>query len=329
MLQGPPNPAASASVVNSQDAQGLISRAVDRVASVLWGNGDAVETVLCAVLANGHVLLEDIPGGGKTTLARAVAKVLSSSFARIQFTSDMLPSDVVGVQVLDSERGNFRFRPGPIMHELVLADEINRASPKTQSAMLEAMGEGAITIDDQTYALPKPFIVIATENPYEHHGAYPLPESQLDRFMCSLAIGYPPADAEKHLLKEPHKPQEVLAQLEAVMTTEELLGLQHLATEVELADVVAEYILTLIQATREHADVSLGCSPRGGAALASMVRARALMQGRNFVIPDDVQDVAPYVLAHRLVLRGANTGAAAHAAASIIREIIEQTPVPR
>jgi MoxR-like ATPase len=317
-----------APALSQADARRLVVRATEAISSVLRGHGDAVRLVLAAILARGHVLLEDVPGVGKTTLARTVAKVLGGSFARIQFTADMLPADVLGVQVLDPRVGTFSFRRGPIFAEVVLADEINRASPKTQSAMLEAMGEGRVTIDDASYKLPDLFSVLATQNPVEHHGAYPLPESQLDRFMIRVSLGYPPADDERALVLNPDQPGQRLADLGEVLAPSQVTAVQALVRTVKMSDPVADYLLALVNATRRHGDILLGCSPRGSVALAAMARAWAFVGGRDHVLPDDIKDLVVPVLAHRLMLAGPSSSGRQQAHA-LLAEITQQVAVPR
>lgn len=314
--------------MSAPEARRLIQEAEGAISSVLRGHADVVRLVLAAVLARGHVLLEDVPGVGKTTLARVVAKVLGGAFSRIQFTADMLPADVLGVQVLDPRVGSLQFKRGPIFAEVVLADEINRASPKTQSAMLEAMGEGSITVDDAVYHLPELFCVLATQNPVEHHGAYPLPESQLDRFTIRVSLGYPPAADERALVLAPEVPTTLLSNLRDVLRPGQVTTLQALVREVKLSEPVADYLLALVNATRRHSDVLLGCSPRGSVALASMARAWAFVAGRDFVLPDDIKELAPPVLAHRLVLAtpGTQQRQQAHA---LLADIVREVPVPR
>ena len=294
--------------------------------AAIRGKPEVVRLSLVCLLARGHLLIEDVPGVGKTTLARAVARALGDSFSRIQFTADMLPSDVLGVQVLDSARGTFDFKPGPLFAQVVLADEINRASPKTQSATLEAMGEGAVTVDDQTYRLPQPFVVIATQNPVEHHGAYPLPESQLDRFAVSLSLGYPDAEHELALLDRPGAPERRLQEIRPSLPPAVITALQQACDDVRLARPVATYLLAIVSATREHPDVLLGCSPRGSLQLAAVARAWAFMEGRDYVLPDDVKSLAAPVLAHRIVAGG---GAGRAAARQGLDGIGARPPGPR
>jgi MoxR-like ATPase len=307
-----------------------LKNAIDSACAVLRGNRQAVEMVMAAVLAKGHVLLEDVPGVGKTMLARAMARVLDCSFSRIQFTADMLPSDVIGVQVLDAHEGTFRFKKGPLFAQIVLADEINRASPKTQSAMLEAMSDQQVTVDDETFHLGDPFVVLATQNPLEHHGAYPLPENQLDRFMVRLSLGYPPRPDELELIAAPFEPERVLSILKPQIDAAELRMAQKEVESVHLSDAVADYLLLLVEMTRRHAEILLGCSPRGAIVLALMARAWAYVRGRDFVLPDDIKLLAPPVVAHRLMLAGAGpAGGARHDAEALVRELLTQVPAPR
>ncbi len=311
-------------------AKSRVSAAIDAVSTVLKGNRPAIELTMAALLARGHILLEDVPGVGKTTLARAIARVLGSSFSRIQFTSDLLPSDVLGVQVLDQGRGTFDFRRGPVFAHVVLADEINRASPKTQSAMLEAMADRQVTVDDQSYPLEAPFIVLATQNPTEHHGAYPLPESQLDRFLVCTGLGYPPAADERALLLAPRAPETAMQTLQPLFDPARVVQAQECVDAVVLAPAIADYILALVQTTRVHPDIVLGCSPRGALAFAAAARAWAFVQGRDHVLPDDVKALAPAVLAHRIMLSGARGASRTrHQALTVIDEMVSQVPVPR
>ena len=306
-----------------------LQSAFSRIATVVRGQATAIELVGAAILARGHVLLEDVPGVGKTTLARAVAQAFGCRFSRVQFTADLLPSDVIGMQVLDTAAGKLHFRKGPIFAHLVLADEINRASPKTQSALLEAMADRQVSVDDTTYALETPFSVLATQNPIEHHGAYPLPESQLDRFMVRLRLGYPPQAEERALIASAQGEGARVESIAPALSPEQVQALQAQVEKVRIDDAVAGYLLALVEGTRAHPEVELGCSPRGSLAWAQLVRALAFLQGRDFVLPDDIKKVAPAVLVHRLQIRGASETGARHQAESIVEEILASTPAPR
>jgi MoxR-like ATPase len=316
--------------LTAEQARHSLERSVAALSAVLRGNDEAVRLVLAAVMARGHVLIEDVPGVGKTTLARAVARVLGCSFSRMQFTADMLPADVLGVHVLDPREGRFEFKRGPIFAHVVLADEINRASPKTQSAMLEAMSDRHVTVDEATFPLPDVFTVLATQNPVEHHGAYPLPESQLDRFMVRLAIGYPPRDEERKLILSPGEPEENLGNIGHLLSPPEVRAIQGLIDQVTLAEPVVNYLLALVAATRGHPDVVLGCSPRGSIVFAAMARAWAFLNGRNFVLPDDVQRLARPTLSHRVIVAGGPTaGGVRQEAQLVVDDIVAKVPVPR
>ncbi len=276
-----------------------------------------------ALLARGHLLIEDVPGVGKTTLAQTLAAALGLSFQRIQFTSDLLPSDIIGVSVFKRHESEFEFQPGPLFAHIVLADEINRATPKTQSALLEAMSEGTVSVDRQRYLLPRPFLVLATQNPLEHQGTFPLPESQLDRFAMSLQIGYPSREHERELLLSGGV-EEVMRQLEPLLDRETLEGLQGLAAGVHVEAKVADYMIDIAQATRRGAEFTLGVSTRGVQALYRAAQAYALVDGRRFVTPDDVQLVVPHVLGHRILMRD-DSGATARRR---LAELLETIPVP-
>lgn len=268
---------------------------------VIQGKPEAIDLLLVAVLAGGHVLVEDVPGVGKTTLAKALAQLFQVSFSRVQFTPDLLPADILGSLVLDPREGSFSFHRGPIFTNVLLADEINRASPRTQSALLEAMSEAQVTIDGATYPLAAPFFVFATQNPHEFAGTYPLPEAQLDRFLVRIGIGYPSADAEFAMLYARQR-EDPLDSLSAVASGEDLSSMQAAVRNVEVKPAVARYLLSVIQATREHQDVVLGASPRGALALFRAAQARAYLSGRAYVSPDDVQALIVPALGHRIAL---------------------------
>jgi MoxR-like ATPase len=294
--------------------------------SVIHGKSEVIELLLVAVLGGGHVLVEDVPGVGKTTLAKALARVFHATFTRVQFTPDLLPSDILGSQVLDPKEGRFSFHRGPVFTHVLLADEINRASPRTQSALLEAMSEAQATVDGTTHPLPSPFFVIATQNPVDYQGTYPLPEAQLDRFLLRIGVGYPqPADELRMLFSRQR--ENPLDHVEAVAGVEELLAIQAAVRDVEVKESVAKYLLAIVAATRDHREIELGASPRGALALFRASQARALLDGRAFVSPDDVQSLAAPVLAHRLMLTtqaryGGTTGA------SVVRGIVAAVRVP-
>jgi MoxR-like ATPase len=279
----------------------LIERIGRAVSQVIVGKAEAVELLITAVLAGGHVLVEDVPGVGKTTLAKAIARVFRVDFSRVQFTPDLLPADIIGSPVLDPRSGSFSFHKGPIFTHVLLADEINRASPRTQSALLEAMSEAQVTVDGTTYRLEPPFFVFATQNPHEFSGTYPLPEAQLDRFLVRVVLGYPSETAELDMLYA-RRTEDPLDRLESIATRDELLGMQAAVREVELTPAVGRYLLSLVSATRGHADVVLGASPRATLALFRAAQARAYAQGRTYVTPDDVQALATPVLGHRIAL---------------------------
>jgi MoxR-like ATPase len=275
-------------------------RVVDNIERVIQGKRDVIELVLLCLISEGHLLLEDVPGVGKTSLAKSLATSLDASFGRVQFTPDLLPSDVVGLTVWNRSDGTFTFRPGPIFNNIVLADEINRASPKTQAALLEAMAENQVTVDGATYPMARPFMVIATQNPIEHEGTYPLPESQLDRFLMRVSVGYPSPDAELEIL-DTHGDHDPYGDIGPVLSAEHIAGLVHAARGVHMAPGVKAYLVDLANATRRSPHLALGMSPRATLALGRVARARAAAEGRTYVIPDDVKALADPVLAHRLV----------------------------
>lgn len=309
------------------EATERIGRLEANVGRALVGKPEVVRLAVIGLLARGHLLIEDVPGVGKTTLAAALARSIGGGFQRIQFTSDMLPSDVLGVSVYQPERGEFVFRPGPIFAHIVLADEINRTTPKTQSSLLEAMNEAQVSLDHSTYPLPRPFMVLATQNPRDYEGTYPLPESQLDRFLLRIRIGYPDAPDEKRILREGNGPG---AQgLAPVLSIEEVLALQDTADRVHVDEAVLDYLLALVAATRSSPLLALGVSPRGSLALLRAARARALCEGRDYVLPDDVKALAVPALAHRVQLRGRTADHAGAGADGVIRAILQDVPVPR
>lgn len=289
----------------------------------LKGRPRAVEQATVCMLAGGHLLLEDVPGVGKTTLARAMAGAFELAFRRVQFTSDLLPADIVGVAIFDPPSGRFQFKPGPVFTNVLLADELNRATPRTQSALLEAMSEGQVSGEDATYKLPEPFLVVATQNPIEHHGTFPLPESQLDRFLMRIEIGYPDVEDEKRILVDDRRGGGAKP---AVMPPDALVALQKAAAGVRLEDSMADYLLALVRETREAAEIELGVSTRGALALKRAAQAYALLRGRDFVVPDDVQAAAEPVLAHRLVLKRTEGGT--REKMMYVKKLLERVDVP-
>lgn len=301
-------------------------RIVDHVETVFHGKRDLVELTLAALLANGHVLLEDVPGVGKTTLALALSRALGVEFRRVQFTSDLLPSDILGVSVLVPGSADFTFKPGPIFSNIVLADEINRTTPRTQSALLEAMSERRVSVEDVTHILPNPFLVIATQNPLEHHGTYPLPESQLDRFLMRLSVGYPVRDVELNLLTH-RKADAPVDRLGAITSPEAFLKLQNDVGKVHLGEDVGAYLMNVVEATRRDARIRMGVSTRGVLAVGQACRAWAFLQGRDFVIPDDARRLIVPCLSHRLSLAGTLAGDRETAEATM-EELASKIPVP-
>ncbi len=299
------------------------------IAVAIKGKEETIDLAIVALIAEGHLLIEDVPGVGKTTLGHALARSITCDFHRIQFTSDLLPSDVLGVSVYSPKLNEFEFKPGPIFANIVLADEINRTTPKTQSALLEAMNESQVTIENFTYPLPRPFMVLATQNPIEHHGTYPLPESQLDRFLMRIEVGYPDAAAEKEILKRFSNGNHQRA-TEAILTPSEVLALQVESRKIHIDEPIVDYMIQLVNRTRQHQEIELGISPRGTAALFRATQARAMVDGRGFVIPDDVKKLVHSVFEHRLVM-GRSSRTRTHATAqakTVLAEIIAQTPIP-
>lgn len=301
----------------------------ENISRVIKGKPQVIELTVVALLARGHLLLEDVPGVGKTTLAHSLARSLDCSFKRIQFTSDLLPSDIVGVSIFNRQKQAFEFMPGPIFANIVLADEINRTTPKTQSSLLEAMSEAQISVDNQTYPLSQPFMVIATQNPAEYHGTFPLPESQLDRFLMRLSIGYPSPDEEKKVLDRPQSlhPAE---NLQPVVTAQDVLDLQAQVDKVFMDESLTEYLLSIVQATRQSDLLSLGVSTRGALALNRAVKALALVRGRNYCLPDDIKELAPTVLSHRIMMARTQglRQRSFEQAERIIQDLVESVPVP-
>ena len=312
-----------------EDDRPRLARLRDQVQGVFRGKAEAVDLALTALLAAGHVLLEDVPGVGKTTLARTLAGSLGVTFKRIQFTSDLLPADIVGVNVFDLERRVFEFQPGPIFAHVVLADEINRTTPRTQSALLEAMNEGQVTVDNETRRLERPFFVMATQNPKEFAGTYPLPESQMDRFLLRISIGYPAPDTEADIIRR-YGHKDAAADVRPVLTRDEVLAMQHRVAGVRVSDDVMDYLMAIVQGTRENGAFDLGASTRGAIGLFRAVQARAYLLGRTFVVPDDVKFLASPALAHRVQPRGHREGSssARTEASALIADLLDATPVP-
>ncbi len=308
-------------------AMRLLAKLENNVASVFLGKPETIRLAVVALLAEGHLLIEDVPGIGKTLLAKALARSLGCTFHRIQFTPDLLPSDLLGTSVFHQGTGAFVFQPGPLFAQVVLADEINRATPRTQSALLEAMSDHQVSMDGQTRGLGPPFFVLATQNPYEFEGTYPLPESQLDRFLMRLRIGYPEREAEKRILTG-HRGGEPVEHLQAVLSAEEVVSLQRQVRQVRVEETLADYLLDLIAATRYHPDIHLGGSTRAALALYRAAQALALIEGRDYVVPDDIKRLTKAVLAHRILLRTPRQDRSGNAAEDTVKDILAQTSIP-
>lgn len=308
------------------EVQALADRVIANIENVIIGKKATIDLAVVGLLCQGHLLIEDVPGVGKTMLARSLARSLGCSFSRIQFTPDMLPSDVTGVSIFNQVSREFEFRPGPVMAQVVLADEINRATPKTQAALLEAMEERQITVDGVTRALPHPFLVFATQNPIEYEGTFPLPEAQVDRFMLRLKLGYPDAVDEIDML-ERQQFKHPLSELEQVVSVEELTDAQEAVKSIYVSPALKRYIVDIVRQTREHAEVYLGASPRGSLALIRTAQAKAAINGRSYVLPDDIKALVIPTLAHRVIL-GPGARLRDLDAAQIVEEILQGTPVP-
>ena len=299
---------------------------LDNVEQVIVGKRKAIELAVIALICKGHLLIEDAPGVGKTMLARSLAKSLDCTFKRIQFTPDMLPSDITGVSVYNQKTGDFEFRPGPVMAQIVLADEINRATPKVQSALLECMEESQITVDGITHKMPTPFHVLATQNPIEYEGTFPLPETQLDRFILRISLGYPSASDEITII-EKQQYSHPIEHLKQVATSDDIETLQNAVKDIYVDDLIKQYITSLVEATRNHPSIYLGASPRGSLALFRTTQAYALMRGRDYVLPDDIKTLATSVLAHRLIIR-LTGGSQDRSGQAVVGELLGTVPVP-
>ena len=309
-----------------QDLATAVQRVVANVERVIVGKADPVAFSLIAVICRGHILIEDVPGVGKTVLTKAIARSIGCTFKRIQFTPDLLPSDVSGVSIYNQKTGNYEFRPGPVMAQIVLADEINRATPKTQSALLEAMEEAQVTVDGISHRLPEPFMVMATQNPIEYEGTFPLPEAQLDRFMMNISLGYP-KPADEITILDSHQHHHPLEDLAQIMTADELVHIQQQIRAIHVDPSIREYIVAISNATRTHQNIYLGVSPRGSLALFRAAQALAAMRGRGYVIPDDIKLLAKPTLAHRIIVTPA-ARVRAITSTNLLDEILQSIPVP-
>ena len=311
---------------NLDRATEMAQRIADNVKRVIVGKDGAVELGVIALICRGHALIEDVPGVGKTMLARSIARSTGCAFKRIQFTPDLLPSDVTGVSIFNQKTAEFEFREGPIISQIVLADEINRATPKTQSALLEAMEERQVTVEGITHQVPRPFMVMATENPIEYEGTFPLPEAQLDRFLLMITLGYPTAEQEMTIV-ENQRLDHPIESLQGVTTADEIIELQEAAKEIYVDDLIKQYAVAITRATRDHPDISLGCSPRGSLALFRGGQAMALIRGRDFVLPDDLQELAIPMISHRIIVSAAARMRGLQGR-DVISSLLDQIPVP-
>jgi len=320
---------APAGLVSAEELSRSLHQLEQTLRGVIRGNGEPVHLALVALLSRGHLLIEDVPGVGKTTLAHALARSLDCRFHRVQFTSDLLPSDVIGISVYNQHRETFEFKPGPVFANILLADEINRTTPKTQSALLEAMNERQVTVDNSTHRLPEPFMVIATQNPVEHHGTYPLPESQLDRFVMRIRMGYPGWEGEREILRASGN-WDGVESLQPVASAQDIHQWQEAVAQVRVDDSLVNYMLGFVAKTREHESIALGVSPRGSQALYRAAQALAFLEGRSYCIPDDFKRLAVAVFAHRIVVssRYASTLKRSEQAEAIVQQIVEGTEVP-
>jgi len=317
----------AAAAIQRDEGWQLLQRLRENVEQVFYGKQEAVDLMIIALLGRGHVLIEDVPGVGKTVLARAMAKSLNCSFNRIQLTPDLLPADILGVSVYDDASGRFEFKQGPIFANIVLADEINRTTPRTQSALLEAMNESQVSVDGRPIPLQEPFMVIATQNPFEFEGTYFLPENQLDRFMLRIRIGYPGRQHEKQIvLRQPDRGP--LDRLEPVLDAQQVIQMQQHATAVRVSDLLLNYVLDLVEATRSHPHLAVGVSPRGTLSLIRATQAAALLDGRDYVVPDDIKRLAVAVWSHRVVTKSYLREGQVSSGEQIIKEVLSSVPVP-
>jgi len=314
-------------MLSVEQLHALVGQLEANMGRVVLGKADVVRWCLVALLSGEHVLLEDVPGVGKTLVAKALARSVAGDFCRLQFTPDLLPSDILGSSVFDTKQSKFIFHRGPIFSNIVLADEINRAPPRTQSALLEAMSEGQVSVDGQTFSLPRPFLVIATQNPFEFEGTYALPESQLDRFLLRISMGYPGLDDERRVLTS-HRQGEPVQELEPVIECEQVAALQEAVRTIVFEESVGDYLLEIVHKTRQSDELRVGVSTRGALSLYRSAQALALIEGRQFVVPDDVKRLAPMVLSHRVILKGFLRTGQREVAEALIRRLVEQTAVP-
>ncbi len=308
------------------EIQQITSKIKSNVNQVVVGQENTIDLLLVAMISSGHVLLEDVPGTGKTLMAKSLAKSLAGNFKRIQFTPDLLPTDITGIHFYSQQKGEFEFRPGPIFTNILLADEINRATPRTQSSLLESMEERQVTIDGNTHTLAKPFLVIATQNPIESQGTFPLPEAQLDRFLLKINMGYPSREEGLEILKR-FKAENPLEALQSIITVDDIVKMQQIYSDVDISEDVLGYLIDVVEQTRDHDSVALGVSPRGSQALLKAVQVYALLQGRTYVIPDDIKKIAKPVLGHRIVLAG-RIGVKQGEVDGVLNDILRQVPVP-
>ena len=310
-----------------EETRTLVDALRTNIGQAIYGKDDSVKMCLVALLAGEHVLLEDVPGVGKTLMAKALAKSVSGSFSRIQFTPDLLPSDIVGSSIYQSNEGNFRFTQGPIFANIVLADEINRTPPRTQSALLEAMSDGQVSADGETHKLPSPFMVVATQNPFEFEGTYPLPESQLDRFLIRISLGYPSREEERRVL-ESHQQVRPIDALQPAVTVEQVIALQHTVRQVRIESSIHDYLLDIVEATRESDELHVGVSTRAAISMTRAAQALAVVSGRDYAVPDDIKQLAVPALSHRVIAKGFFHGGQREAIERIVRRIVDNVPVP-